>query len=388
MARINLKPRTQKAPVARLPKHFDERYIGPEPDWTIPRKYPEMHREICRGYYYYNYFYTTKEMRAHLLAYGVERLEWDAQKVKQFKSIDDLTIRLVDCSTARMLLRGLEFPDEEAWAGAYDRFINRVTGYFESTTETEEVENNKPTITIQQKMANKFSDLIAEIDGWYDNLLNGDLEKVDIVKWLRDRNVSQQHATQLATYYTDIFTELKDAKSKTAPMDLQEGYAHINKKDYQNRVTWYNALLDAFKVYGNVKSKTRKARKPKPISKEKLVSKLQYKKEDTDLNLVSSNPVDIVGAKAVWIYNTKNRKIGIFNADPICQVLGIKGTAIVGFDPKTSICKTLRKPKEQLAQFNSSGKIALRTYMDDIKATPTQLIGRINPDIIILKVVR
>jgi len=47
--------------------------------------------------------------------------------------------------------------------------------------------------------------------------------------------------------------------------------------------------------------------------------------------------------------------------------------------------RSLRKPAEQLKQFANSGKIALRTFLEDIKAVPVELNGRLSADIVLLK---
>ena len=103
------------------------------------------------------------------------------------------------------------------------------------------------------------------------------------------------------------------------------------------------------------------------------------------LKLVSINPADIVGASALWVYNTKTRKLGKY-VSAAYQQLGIKGTTITGFDTDKSISKTLRKPETQVREFATSGKVQQRKFMDAIKATETKLNGRINEDIILLKV--
>ena len=46
----------------------------------------------------------------------------------------------------------------------------------------------------------------------------------------------------------------------------------------------------------------------------------------------------------------------------------------------------MRKPEDQLKEFKSAGKVALRTFLDDIKTTDTKLNGRCNLDTILLKV--
>jgi hypothetical protein len=50
------------------------------------------------------------------------------------------------------------------------------------------------------------------------------------------------------------------------------------------------------------------------------------------------------------------------------------------------VAKTLRKPDEQLKEFAKAGKVALRTWIKDIKAVEIKLTGRINEDTLLLKV--
>jgi hypothetical protein len=111
-------------------------------------------------------------------------------------------------------------------------------------------------------------------------------------------------------------------------------------------------------------------------------------REFAELNLVSVNPTDIIGASELWVYNTKTRKIGKYVAAVSSGVLGIKGSTILGFDEKLSVAKTLRKPQEQMKAFMGAGKIQLRKFMDGIRATEIALTGRLNSDTVILKSVR
>ena len=47
----------------------------------------------------------------------------------------------------------------------------------------------------------------------------------------------------------------------------------------------------------------------------------------------------------------------------------------------------MRKPVDQLKEFKDSGKVKLRTFLEDIKTTDTKLNGRCNPETVLLKVV-
>jgi hypothetical protein len=88
------------------------------------------------------------------------------------------------------------------------------------------------------------------------------------------------------------------------------------------------------------------------------------------------------------VYNTKTRKLGRYVASEQDKSMTVKGSTILGWDPKLSVSKTLRKPKEQLKEFMGSGKVQLRTFLDKIKATEVKLNGRTNDQTIILRVDR
>ena len=130
----------------------------------------------------------------------------------------------------------------------------------------------------------------------------------------------------------------------------------------------------------------KKPRAKKPTDKAKVVAKMKYLKQDDKLKLVSVNPQDIIGTQELWIFNTKTRKLGKYIAAEF-QELGVKGTTITGFDEHKSVQKTLRKPEEQLKEFKAAGKVALRKFLEDIKAVDIKLNGRLNEDTILLKVV-
>ena len=97
------------------------------------------------------------------------------------------------------------------------------------------------------------------------------------------------------------------------------------------------------------------------------------------------SPAGIIGAKEVWVFNTKYRKLGKYVAQD-AGGLSVKGASIKDFNTGKSVQKTLRKPKEQLKDFMSAGKVKLRTFLDDIKAVDTKMNGRMNDNIVILKV--
>jgi hypothetical protein len=171
-------------------------------------------------------------------------------------------------------------------------------------------------------------------------------------------------------------------------MDEQivEAYKHYRAADYKRHFAFLDSIQTAIDQYRQVKKATKKARVKRAPNKEKLVSKINYMKEEKSLKLVSINPVDIIGAQELWCYNTKTRKLYKYIADSLTGPLGVKGTSITNFDTAKSVGKTLRKPEEKLKEFARATKIQLRKFLDEIKATETIGNGRINSDTILLKV--
>jgi hypothetical protein len=197
-------------------------------------------------------------------------------------------------------------------------------------------------------------------------------------------NVPQSQLTKYEVLYNARKAELVEAQNGKEPQ-LKEGYGHYKSADFKRIIGWIDALLTAVEQYRGIKKAAKKVRAPRAVSKEKVVAKLKYAKEDKALKIISINPADIIGSQELWVYNTKTRKLGKYVADSVRGPLGVKGTTIIGYDEQKSVCKTLRKPEEKLKEFAKAGKIQLRKFMDEIKATETLMNGRINADIVLLK---
>ena len=241
---------------------------------------------------------------------------------------------------------------------------------------------------------------------WSEKDKKFDPKGFDFAKHFTQMKVTQAHARKIMGLYEPELKEIKevlnppklkkDATEREIDFaaQLQEAYSFTNKKELKNMLTALERLYGACQVVIDSSKATRKPRKRKVYSADKLVSKLKFKTTDDKYQLASINPEDIIKCNELWVFNCKTRKIGKYVADiqdPLGQQregsgLSVKGTTITGFSEKESIQKTLRKPEEQLKEFKNSGKVKLRSFLDDIKAVDIKLNGRINNDIILLKV--
>jgi hypothetical protein len=249
-------------------------------------------------------------------------------------------------------------------------------------------DNTKPAVkvpTIQDRMNEIMKTHILHFEELEDSLYEGKTADPKAYEYLSGKSVPQAMLGKIQAVFERRYAEITEAKS-TDDEDLKEAYSYMKAADWKRYDAFYTRLFDGIAQYGQVKKATKKAAVRKPPQKEKLIAKLKYAKNDTTNKLVSINPVDIIGATELWVYNTKTRKLGKYVAEDMGGALGVKGTAITGFNESTSVQKTLRKPEVQLKEFLAAGKIELRKFLDNIKATDIKLNGRINLDTILLKV--
>jgi hypothetical protein len=389
MAKSLLKANTRKkAPVARRTKLQDEKYTGTEVSWVGYDKLSEEKQRSLqhRAFGYYNYHYTPSDLRKNIVAYGQANWAWSKEDIRAFNECEDGRVGMALCSWATMKLNGFSEPET-------DYIKNKVAellAYGAARLAEKDAKDGKPVVkrTVQDHMNEKFYDIVGDIEAWLDAASAGTEYPADMVAWMRERNVPQAFVNRIGAYYTPVMEELESAKAKGADAELKAAYKHYDKDRFKRVSSFFAQLTEALSTYGQVKKATRAARVKKPVSKEKMIKKVKYATEDTDLNLVSINPVDVIGAKELWVYNKKTRKLGKYVAAADSGTLGIKGTAILGFDPKSSISKTVRKPEVVMKKFMAAGKVQLRTWMDELSTTGVQMNGRLNADTLLLKVAK
>ncbi len=381
VAGIKIKTKVAKP---RGGQFMDEKYTGPEPEWPAEAKdWPEnkFENRLRKSYYYYNYYYSQKDCKKYVVEWLQKNSKLSIDEVKAFNRAGDRLLPMTVCSLIMAHRQGMPFRGRhiEFIIQSVQDVIEKAEPEVLDVIATPEQVVNRPTI--QDRLAEKTSELIGELEGQYDDI---DSTSVKFYDWLTNKNVVQSQLGKYEAVYTKRKAELEEAQEKKDPQ-LKEAYSHYKAADFKKRIKWIDDLLAAIEQYRGVKKATKKARVKKAPSKEKLVAKLKYAKEDKSLKMVSINPADIIGSSELWVYNTKTRKLGKY-VSASYQTLGIKGTTITGFDVDKSVCKTLRKPEEKLKEFAKAGKIQLRKFLEEIKATDTKMNGRINADIVLLRV--
>jgi hypothetical protein len=118
---------------------------------------------------------------------------------------------------------------------------------------------------------------------------------------------------------------------------------------------------------------------------ERAASKVTYKEEDTDLGITSIDPVNVVGAEAVVVYNTKTRHCEVYHALP-GQKLSVQGARISNFDPARSGGKTIRQPETTLPHWTRAATVKrLDVLLEGTRGKRWTPSGKLNHNTVIIK---
>ena len=319
-------------------------------------------------------------------------------QISAFKKTKDNRCGMTVGAIAACLLKGMppvraDFNDGRSTAVWLANEVSKIVAegkddIDESEEAKVEVKKDVYTPSIQERVRDASMLMTEEIETAIENFQTDpeafDPKAFKILNVLKAKQAKAAHARIIREFYTSDLEELQEAAT-TKDEQLKEAYSHLSKVQLRKITAFYQEIVSACEMLAQEAKVNRKPKAKKAVPAEKIVAKLKYKKADEPLKLVSINPADILGAKELWIYNTKSRKLGKYIASEFAD-LGVKGTSIINFDEHKSVQKTLRKPIDQLKEFKAAGKVALRKFLDDINAVDTKMNGRINEEIMLLKV--
>ena len=348
---------------------------------------------------YYRLEFSGKDLKPAILKW-MASVGCTKEDITAFKKTKDNRVNVTMGAIASCLLRGMpavraDFNDGRDTTAWLRNEIVKVIAEGKNDIDEDEakaVEAAKPAVytpSIQERVKEAALRMTEEIEdaieGFHADPENFDPKAFKMLNLLKGKEVKAAHARIIKTLYSRDLAELEELASGKADDQLKEGYSHRTKKQIKNLIAFYQEIMSACDMLAQEAKVNRAPRAKKAVPAEKIVAKLKYMKTNEPLKLVSINPADIIGTSELWIFNTKTRKLGKYIAKEF-NVLGVKGTTITNFDEFKSVQKTIRKPEEKLKEFKAAGKVQLRKFLEDINATDTKMNGRINEDIILLKV--
>lgn len=242
--------------------------------------------------------------------------------------------------------------------------------------------------SIQERIKDSTSRIIGELDGFVDDfVLNGCKETSKTPKGMMvELKAKSVHTKAIVEHYKKVREEISEALTG-ADKQLVEGYSNFKKVELKRFEAFLSKLIDDALLLEDESKKNRKPRKIKVKSPDELVSKLKYCVEDEVTKFKSVDSKGIIGCSALWVYNSKTRKIGCYFADD-AGGLTIKGSTVVNYTESKSIQKKLRKPEQVIPEVISGGKVFLKNVIDSIRAVQSPLSGRINADTVLIRIIK
>ena len=350
-----------------------------------------VRREVSMGSRYYNYKYKSKDGKKWFVEY-LKNENVDKDKIKHVTLLPDWRVGITYGALAKMLTDGC--PPLEEYTVALEKRLEECLRVKVENIEIEESKTLAPVISIQERMKLNLDDFLGKhVEGEIDNFFQNKFKsKFKLITTLQVNEITGKAAGMISDLYTREISDITELLNPPKEQDdefeqLAEGYPY-KKSELKKILAFYTMLAEDADHYANSQKANRKIRVKKAPSLEKVVAKLTYKVKDDAYKIVSIDPKKIIGAQELWVFNTKTRKLGKYVASNgfSSEELSVKGASITGFDEKKSVQKTVRKPDVTLKEFQNAGKVALRKFLEDIKATDIKLTGRINKEIVLLKV--
>ena len=362
----------------------DVQAYGTEPSWTNQDEIGNLKVAEIRALNWYNYFCDSKQAKTFVVEYmtSIGRTKDEISLV----SSSDAPIPVQLGWIARMMCMGYDPSDTFK-----NFFVKEFKTVMESAKKTKKTKapvvatTTAPVVSIQDRIREKTSEEVGEIEGLVDDFIAGGCKSApDMESYLKSKELSSVVQKKMCEVFIKRSKEFEDVMN-TTDADIKEGYSNFSKVQLRKIKEFYDAVVTETNR-GAEKKPTRKARKVKEKPASVIASKVQYMKDFAELNLKSILPEKIVGANQVWLYNTKTKLLGMYNADN-AKGLTIKGTTIQNFNTETSTGKRLRKPEVTVKQVLDGGKIVLKKLLDGLTTKPAELTGRINSDTIVVRVI-
>ena len=324
---------------------------------------------------------------------------YDKEDIAAFKKTKDNRCGMTMGGIAACLLRGMpevhpgfnQGRDSAQWLrNEIAKVVTEGKDDIDESDDSPKVE--KPAVyvpNIQERLREAAGGMSEEldiaIDAWITDPEAFDPKAFKIVNLLRGKGAKAAHARFIKGFFSRGHEELLELASGNADEQLREAYKHNSRKNVKKLIEFYESIMSACEQIAAEQKVLKKPRAKKVKPAEELVKKLKFKTVDDKLGVVSVPAANIIGANAAVVYNSKTRKIGVYISTTSAG-LNVKGTSIVDFTTK-SFQKTLRKPADQLKEFKEQNtQKRVTDWFGKIKATETLLNGRMNADIMILKV--
>lgn len=263
---------------------------------------------------------------------------------KDFKHFSKLPESLI-CGGLGTFCRVWEFSGKFTESGQewVTKEVARLVEHAKSIQIDEVVVLNVPSPI--DRMRNKvYNTIIRELEEVEEAWMNGEKAEINLFERCQVHGIKANSVNIITEWLEPRVQEYDDAITKKDE-DAVEFFSHLKKPELKRQ---FKILTDALADCERVKSAskaTRKTRVKKPQAADKQVAKLKFMKDNNEFKVASVNPLLIVGASRVILFNTKNKRIEEYQTDRP-DGFEVKGQSLQHVNRSRG--KTLRKPEEFL----------------------------------------
>lgn len=377
-----LKTRKKKS-APTLDRKFDTKYLGDEPKWdekNMPKTESERRATKMSVYQWYNYFYTSKEHRKFILEFAKTELGYTKNQLANLKAAKDWEISVSVEKLIRMALRGWVFDDVERTKVTEE--LARVEKKMDAIRKAEKKAEKKKGPVVKSVTVN--SPILGELDDIEDSFILGEkVEEYKIFERQQIHNDTKHNLEKWVKPWLDQRIEELELH-KAGDKEVKEGLNMSARRRNQILKLYTQIRADLETMLATKKKRAPAKRK---MSKEQEALKMskgfKYLKSDSEFSIESIRPTDIIGAKVLYMFNTKNRELHVLTSP---DGFGGKGMAITNFDAENSFKIKLRKPEDILPVVLKKTTLQTQRELDKLTTKKGETNGRTNAYMVLLKV--
>ena len=226
-----------------------------------------------------------------------------------------------------------------------------------------------------------ISETACTVESWIDEYIialqnNSNITRKNVKTLIKANRVKSREAKKIAEHFQRLLDEVNTVIDE-ADEDLAEGWSYLNSTKIKRLQGYLETIVDEFRIKGTV------TRRKKKILPEQMVKSVRYLPNHKDYGK-SVPPKEIVGAKGVLLFNTKQKKIAFYTSK---KGFAVKGTTLQGVDG--GIVKTCgRKDSKWIGLLVGCPISRMMNEINTLSSKEQELTGRINKDTLILRVVK
>ena len=389
----------------------DAKWTGDEPTWHGWESWPvdKFFQNRCRALRFYNYYLSALDLRPMVLDW-MKKNGYSKTQISQIKDAPPYILPTTVGKLIRCMERGMpsmhpqaqehfdSLPFHETPPIAKDdldvvreeiakalTLVNSTKSVIdELTVDVEKPKGVSPLERLKEKVNKEIIVQLEEILETWANTKTGSAA-CNMTSLLRDTKTPALGCKPIVEWISRQLGEFSGALNRE-DAQLVEGYSCFPRPELRKIVKSLETMLSDVQVHAKMRTANRKPRQKKVKDASKQVAKLKYQINSADWNIDSVDPSRLPTSQCVVLFNTKIRALSVYYASG-ASGFEIKGTTLKGFDVEKSFSSTLRKPKDVLGSILSTRPKQLDKYLDTLKTKKKKVNGRINEQMIILKVI-